>query len=280
MDFRWLLRDLVQYGFTPDKIVSRLFSSNNTAPPVLANSMPKAGTNLLLRVLYLMPPLHRKFNRTLFNTDFDRLDKQLKRVHSGQIVAGHLYYTPELATVLRDLHMKHVFIVRDPRDIAVSNYVYITYKDQNHRLHRYFNDSLHSDEERLMASIVGIEANKLSDNLESFSINKHTTQYMPWIDNQDCLTVKFEDLIGSKGGGDKERQVNVLTTIANYLSLDLEVPQIAKLATQAFDTSSRTFFKGSIGSWKKHFTTEHRKAFKSTGGETLIKLGYESNMEW
>lgn len=89
--------------------------------------------------------------------------------------------------------------MRDPRDIAISNYVYITYIDSSHRLHKYFK-TLNSDSERLMASIQGVEGKDLLDNISSLSLADHVNGYLPWIDKPDCLVVRFEDLVGVRRG--------------------------------------------------------------------------------
>lgn len=278
MNIKSIHRDLLQYGLTPNKLLSRLLATGST--PILANSMPKAGTNLLLRVLYLMPPLHRKLMHTLLNADPSELYGKLESIRPGQIAAAHLYHTPQLAHTLLDLNIKHIFMIRDPRDIVVSNFIYITYKDTRHRLHHYFSETLHSDEERLSASIAGIKANLLRDNVESRSIAQHIEQYLPWMNDDWNYIVRFEELIGGRGGGHEDKQLEVLTGICNYIDLELSEQELNRVANQAFFTSSRTFFKGNIGSWKEHFTDRHRNMFKSLAGEMLIKLGYESNMDW
>jgi hypothetical protein len=43
---------------------------------------------------------------------------------------------------------------------------------------------------------------------------------------------------------------------------------------------SPTFRSGKTGEWRKSFTDEHKKIFKDTAGELLIKLKYETNMDW
>lgn len=45
------------------------------------------------------------------------------------------------------------------------------------------------------------------------------------------------------------------------------------------DTQSH-YRSGETGDWKNHFTSEHKAWFKKKYGELLIKLGYESDMNW
>lgn len=41
-----------------------------------------------------------------------------------------------------------------------------------------------------------------------------------------------------------------------------------------------TFRKGQIGSWKTHFTDEHKRIFKAISGDLLTETGYESDANW
>ena len=40
------------------------------------------------------------------------------------------------------------------------------------------------------------------------------------------------------------------------------------------------FRSGKIGSWKDEFTSSNKNTFKKKLGNTLIKLGYEKNLNW
>jgi len=38
--------------------------------------------------------------------------------------------------------------------------------------------------------------------------------------------------------------------------------------------------KGIVGDWRNFFSDKHKEIFKEIAGETLIKLGYEKNLDW
>jgi hypothetical protein len=43
---------------------------------------------------------------------------------------------------------------------------------------------------------------------------------------------------------------------------------------------SPTFRSGRVGGWKEQFSPENKRLFKDVAGELLIRLGYESNLDW
>lgn len=249
-----------------------------SGPKALANSLPKAGTMLLARVLSLLPFLVPRW-RIHVDNNTSNLDKVLRTMRRGQYVTGHLYWRKDLVEWLLECGIRVVFIVRDPRDVAVSNAYYITHIDHNHRLSRYF-QSLASDEERIMASIVGISGGELEDGERSKSLGEHAFAYAPWVEEPVCLTVRFEDLVGQSGGGSRERQEACIGAIARHLGLHISHECVERIAAQAFSSKSETFRKGQIGDWRNHFTDEHKRAFKETTGDLLIKWGYESGNDW
>ena len=273
-----LQRDLVQYGLTASGLKNRMM--NASSPKIIANSMPKAGTNLLLRVLYLTPFLHRKFTRTINNCSREILINKLENFRKGEIAAAHLFYSQEREALFQSMGFKHVFMIRDPRDIVTSSFVYITYKDKRHRLHQYFKNSLKTDSDRLFATIRGVDASILPDGERALSIGEHLEQYLPWISSNSCMFVRFEDLVGSRGGGDDEKQFDSLRRIYQFLDIQGDPKSIKILSKKIFDSGSRTFFKGQIGGWREYFTKEHRLEFKEIAGQALIKMGYETGLDW
>lgn len=135
-------------------------------PKIFSNSVPKAGSNLLKRTLNLIPYVVPHWTYHL-DPQIGDWNRQLLSVRKGQNVTGHFPWSQEIVDILGYGGFKIFFMTRDLRDIASSNAFYITYKDPSHRLHSYFR-SLSSDEERITASIKGIDANFLNDGIRFF----------------------------------------------------------------------------------------------------------------
>jgi sulfotransferase 6B1 len=270
------LRSLAKY---PIPLTKRELKAYNNGTKVFINSLPKSGTFLLRRTLSLLPTFAPRWSYHGLVPDTPQLERKIQNIRQGQYVSGHLYWSLELIELLVTSNICTLFIIRDLRDVAVSLANYLTYKEPNHRLHPYFK-SLKSDRERLMAAIVGVDGKLLKDGRKAESLGEWAKGFAPWLNEPNCLAVRFEDLIGSAGGGDDERQLKNVRAIINYLDINISEEQITKVAQEIFFKSSTTFNKGQIGDWQNHFTDEHKCAFKKVAGEALINLGYEHGYDW
>lgn len=252
----------------------------SNAPKIFANSIPKAGTNLLSHTLGLFPFIDEKLTFH-YDQNYSHYSKELEYIQHGQIVTAHLKYTYELSEFLSRRGFKCFFIYRDPRDIVISNAFYITYKDNSHRLHDYFKNTLKSDKQRILASIQGIKASTLNQEENSLSISDHLKGFLPWLNCPNCLSIKFEDLIGDSGGGDSKTQMDLIRHIEDFLGIsNISTDYISAISENVFSKKSKTFRKGVIGDWKVHFDDEIKEIFKEECGRELIKLGYETNYDW
>lgn len=255
-------------------------ATHRNFPRVLANSMPKAGTHLLTRLLTLLDfreqggSLDIGPNEALQRISPDHVQRatgQLSELRPGFFARSHMYFYPEVAQIINAFQVKTITIIRDPRDVCVSDAFHIL-KRTEHRLHPYYIKM--SESQRLMASIVGMESTQLSGDLPSSDIGSHYRNYLGWVKQGAESVVKFEDLIGEKGGGDDRIQMETVAKVAGYLGLQLSKQKIADLCTNLFWTKAKTFRRGQIGDWKKHFSSEHVAAFNRVIGSMMHDFGY------
>src|SRR3712207_2462500 len=136
-------REIRNKALTPER-------SEDYPMRIVANSIPKSGTNLLARLLTLLgfeqtsemgirsrlvagpfAPARKllrarsKEKVTIGVTSPQRIDRRwlerrLSRVDDGQFVTAHCVYSPELSSLIAGEGMRVVCILRDPRDVAVS----------------------------------------------------------------------------------------------------------------------------------------------------------------
>lgn len=265
-------------------------------PRVLLNGPGKSGTHLLSDCLSLMPRMMfsgRHFALPDFFSDASayaagpsgvwpslqtaRLEKLLRRCPRGMFVTAHARFHPEFSEMVDGLGFKHVLLLRDPRDIAVSHSFYML-QDTLHQHHDHYARTLRSDEERLMASIRGFQKSEVAGPLPP--IGGSFGAYLPWLDEPSTLVVRFEDMIGSHGGGGEERQLEEIERIAGFVERPLSREQSSEIARKMYGKGSLTFRKGRAGDWRNHFTEAHKRAFKETAGDLLVKLGYEEDLNW
>ncbi len=269
---------------------------------IVANSIPKSGTHLLDRLLMLLGfkmvkggirpnlvsgPLSpvRRFLRgrgpekvvigVVSPQQISRrwLARRLSQVSDGCFLNAHCVYTPELAELFREEGMRTVCILRDPRDVAVSQMHYLKQRRQ-HFAHDAF-EALPSDRERLLVSIRGGElgGRKLQ------SLNQRYRQFLGWEREGGSVMVKFEDLVGPGGGGSAEAQRLAVSRVAAHLGVPADERTMHLVEEDLFGVG-RTFRKGQIGSWREEFSPEHERAVKEVAGPLLVELGYEAGPDW
>ena len=130
---------LERFGLSPAKLGRRL--TTHDGPRVFCITVPKAGTHLLERALCLHPALARKLLPTVRSNNVARLgglEGIARGLRPGQVAMSHLHHTPDHAEILSREGLVTIFLIRDPRDIVVSEAVYLAHGDRRHRLHPMF----------------------------------------------------------------------------------------------------------------------------------------------
>jgi sulfotransferase 6B1 len=269
--------------------------------PTFINTIPKAGTHLLEKVVRrllgcpssrlhieqfttLASPSDAAQDRThkdvFYEVASSDLARMVGRIQPGEYATGHLLFSQSLATLLTEMRIKLVGILRDPRDIAVSFTKYVAQLEA----HYLFDDYQHrSEADQLMTTIVGITDVCLSDAVpylpRLMDIGQMVQCMLPWAYQPDTYTTSFERLIGPAGGGGRTDQIAEILAIAQYLGIDCAQSDVEVIADQLFGNTA-TFRKGQIGDWRNHFAPAHTRAFKAVAGQLLIDLGYERDLDW
>ncbi len=135
--------------------------------------------------------------------------------------------------------------------------------------------SLDNFDHCLMVSIEGLRGKELW--LEN--VADRTRGVIDWNHSELFLPVRFEDVIGVRGGGELARQLVVFREFADHLGVVASDERIQRAASDMFG-EGHSFRKGQIGGWHEVFKDEHRQCFKELAGDLLIELGYEQNTDW
>jgi hypothetical protein len=260
------------FGLTPGRLPLRF--SNAGMPRTFCTSIPKAGTNLVVRALCLHPRLYSRLNRTLTDPALSRhgnIDAILASMRAGQVVATHLRYSPERAAAIARAGVRHVFVVRDPRDVAVSTVFYVL-REKDHYLHDLF-AGVPTLKERLALAIRG------HTSLQYQSAGDRLADSAGWLE-PPAHVVRFEDLVGARGGGSAEAQLRSLRSLMDYVGAPTPEPLLQQIASALFSADTRTFRAGRIGQWREHFDDELKAMFREMAGEQLIRYGYERDENW
>ena len=252
-------------------------------PPILVNSVPKAGTHLLTSLLDRFPRVlfsgeHRSLDQfkpggrtSSAEADWMQVRRWLRSQRKGQYRTAHFPAADPVFTALEEFDFASLFVVRDPRDIVVSYAHYVTGL-KRHFLHEHYTRVLRTPEDRLMASIVGVPGSAGIPLLPS--IGSVLASFAGWLHHPGTLVLKFEDLVGAAGGGDALSQRRAIDDIARHISRPLNDAQRRRVAAGVHTKDSATLRRGVIGDWKNHFTDEHRAAFAEVAGPQLVEWGY------
>ena len=253
------------------------------SPKVFGNALPKAGSHLLLQILYGLvkigpfikpgfPPVNRFEDNSHLSKD--KILKEINAMRSGEIRFGYIDYQEPFIEPLTQESMAHIFIYRDPRDILVSHVFYAMNIHKGHALHEYYTEELSTMEERLNVAIEGCSI----PGLELPNVRERYENNFPWLEHEHVLSVRFEDLIL-----DREVALGKILDYIESFKVDIKVDRTHAIQTlgQAIQPEkSGTFRKGQPGNWQEHFTEQNKELFKEIAGDLLIRLGYEKNYDW
>lgn len=254
-------------------------------PIFFANSFPKSGTHLLIQVLNGFARLGPAVNSGLpaivnYKGDSgeprtaDEILADLNRLRPGDVAYGHLHALPEVVSFLCRQGFATYFIVRDPRDVAVSHVHYVTEMAPKHAHHAHYTQELQNFDERLRTSILG-----RPDWDEPFpDIGKRFEPYLGWLVRPEVCTLRFEDFVGDQ----KTCLLRVIDfAVDRGFSLNCEKGLAVEALASGIDPhNSPTFRKGKVGGWRERLTPEHKRLFKEVAGDALIRLGYEQDYDW
>lgn len=253
-------------------------------PRVLANSLPKAGTHLLTALLAELPDMRFSgVHVTAYDLHDEtgylprNLDRLLRPVRTGQYVSAHLPASPTVVEAVTRLRYRSLFIVRDPRDVAVSDVFYILGYRQ-HPLHGVLT-AIPTMDERLDAVLRGLPDTRRGLPLME-PIGERLDNYLGWLDAPGTAVVRFERLVGARGGGDDTEQLREVQAVAAHVDRPLSDEQARATAAKVWSPRSSTFRKGAIGEWRRYFDDRHADYVRRTAGAQLVALGYERDTRW
>ncbi len=261
--------DLERFGLTPSKVWARL--ANRQEPRIFVTSIPKAGTHLVERALCLHPRLYRKLLPKITEENLQQyggLERILAGLRPGQILLTHLPHRPEYERILKSLRVPGIFVIRDPRDIVVSDTFFIL-RWPGHPVHQEFRNQPNL-EKRLELAIRGIPHRgypSLEDKLRGFS---------GWL-RSGIQVIRFEDLVGRQGGGNDSLQEKTFMQLFDSLGLPLSPSLLRRVKEGLFYRKSPTFRRGRIGQWREYFTPRIEQLFWESVGPWMKVYGYAQN---
>ena len=205
--------------------------------------------------------------------DFDRDLLAARNRHGFDLIT----YVNANYAYLKNIAVRGVHVVRDPRDVLVSAYF-------SHR-HSHPTDGWPELAEfRPYLQSVSLESGLL---LELDFCSGVMTNMMSWPRQADgILSYRFEDLIEDNRAGFR-RILGHLDLVDKISMEDLDAiidrwsfKKVSGGREPGETDSQHHYRKGVAGDWRHHFTPAVCWAFRRRYNELLLKLGYEENEEW
>lgn len=252
-------------------------------PVVFGNAIPKSGSKLLFNVLRGLTDLGPFVDSGLNPikpydvhgdpTSSEWIRRQLDALRPGDLRFGYLYATPENVKSACRPGWANFLIIRDPRDLIVSEIFYAMHLNPGHQLHEHLH-SLKDMEARVEALVRGIPEGPLS----RVDVRGHYERFLGWLDRPEVVTLKFEDLVTN-------RAVQLTRVLDHLMSFGFHPQESRQQALQVLSAGmaperSTTFRKGKSGEWREHFSARNKDLFKQVAGDLLVQLGYETDLNW
>jgi hypothetical protein len=189
---------------------------------------------------------------------------QLLDMPESIIAHHHFLPEPELLQFIVANDIATIFICRDPRDVLVSMLNFARARQLPTHVAAML-ASL-SDEDALLFLLDG------GGRFVPFA--DYFDAYHDWLTAPGVAQLRFEDLIGPRGGGDAARQGEACTTLALLAGFSPQDEKVKDAVQKVFNVQAGTFFKGQIGAWRKAFTPAVTRAYERHAGRLAERWGY------
>ena len=258
------------------------------------NGFPKAGTHfatqMLSPVARMMPPgMMRRipwagtFGDHSWTTCFTSLRTQaywMSELRPGFAYKSHCAWVHDIEAFQYLLGFCHVFVYRDPRDVAVSVLYHILSDnvDMEHPGREQFKAL--GDKDAILAAVI--------QGLDQYAgVMERWEFYAPWLNVDWAFKFRYEEASADPAGMAHRLLHYGLGRLSETFCLRFVMDDTTELERKMVEASvdrrreSLTFRAGRVGDWRSEFNEQHRELFKeSDKHDWLIKLGYESDREW
>lgn len=250
---------------------------------VLVTTLPKSGTHFLN---LLMPGLG--FQRHY--CDLDEItaglidaDPETARAHAehlvriidampdGAFIIDHVPFNSALMHWLEKAQVRVLVLLRNPYDFVVS---------YSHHLKKYPNGrapedlGLHALQHWICRAQV-----EHAGQLQQPLAKRYLKRFDGWVRDGRAFVLRFEDVIGPRGGGSFARQIATGLELRDFLGLSLGPAALARAFTNSFNQRITLFRKGQIGSWRTEMAPNTANLIRLNHGALMQSWGYSEEGE-
>jgi len=195
------------------------------------------------------------------------LKEKVESIKNGSVGTGHIPFSCHAREIVNGAKVKMIVMVRHPAEVVISQVKYIS-KSKSHFANDHYKKIGFDESVRL--STVG------STKIGLTRLSYRYQEILNWVQHTDSLLVRFEDLIGERGGGELEAQVRELKRIASYCGVHVCPESIEQLAEGVYG-GTHTFEKGrggKVGGWRDDMSPANLEVLKDEIGDIAERLNY------
>jgi hypothetical protein len=175
---------------------------------------------------------------------YERLLRSFASLPDGRFLHGHVAFDAELCAAARAARLPIVFLYRDPRACLASlAHFLVDWGEPADLLPRLARRDVPTALQMLLES----------DGTTTWLEDVYAS-YEGWRDAPGVLMLRYEDLVGPRGGGSEERQVATLVALARHIGWQGEPGALFAATAQAFNPRVTTFRRGTVGGWRADLT--------------------------
>ncbi|MDJ0703947.1 MAG: sulfotransferase domain-containing protein [Leptolyngbyaceae cyanobacterium MO_188.B28] len=200
---------------------------------------------------------------------------RLSKINTLGAIICPLYVRPsDLKHISAPENTRCFFVVRDPRDLVISDYFSIRYS------HPLINQWM--IDKRKLLNELSIEEG-VTERINDFRSYISTLREWGSADSSDIKIVKFEEIFGSN-------QEQEFKKLMQFCEVSIDDSVVTKLLRKySFEkVQNRSpgkgkynhYRSGSKNQWRKYFTSKHIELIKKQAGDLIVSLGYEENNDW
>lgn len=208
-----------------------------------------------------------------FEFDESEFRRKISSVRKGQFFTAHLIWDPGITKVCQSEGIPVVHLIRDPRDVLVSRLHYAKGLKRT-RLNRTLMERYPDDETRLRALITGDETNEAKGYINLASMAHSWSRFQGWLSDPNSMVVRFEDLVGSAGGGSDNKRAETITAVLQHVGLSYRPEIVNKMMQRSSGKGSLTFRRGKVGAWQDEIPVGAQHTLAECMGQQLEQMGY------
>jgi len=162
-------------------------------------------------------------------------------------VSGHAPYSDHFYSILNNHRFKTIQVVRHPAAVLVSWARYIVEEGYYWGDAHVFLKNMSLDER--VEFLVGGGSLGDNDSLYYRSFSDVLLGVKGWFDAEGVLVVRFEDLVGSQGGGSDQTQRETIVNIFQHIDHKCTQNDLSRVQKDLYG-GTHTFRSGSIDTWR------------------------------